>query len=38
VPFGAGAVAGDTGIVTNSSLYFAHVDPARPNGIIPGRL
>jgi gamma-glutamyltranspeptidase/glutathione hydrolase len=37
VPFGTGAVAGDTGIVTNSSLYFAHVDPTRPNGIVPGR-
>jgi gamma-glutamyltranspeptidase/glutathione hydrolase len=37
VAFGTGAVADDTGIVTNGSLYFGHVDPQRPNGIVPGR-
>jgi gamma-glutamyltranspeptidase/glutathione hydrolase len=36
-PFGAGAVVQGTGIVTNSSLYFAHVDPARPNAVRGGR-
>jgi gamma-glutamyltranspeptidase/glutathione hydrolase len=36
-PFGTGAVVADTGIVTNSSLYFAHVDPARPNSVAGGR-
>jgi gamma-glutamyltranspeptidase/glutathione hydrolase len=36
-PFGTGAVAANTGIVTNSSLLFAHVDPGRPNSVAPGR-
>lgn len=36
-PFGTGAVVPGTGIVTNSSLYFAHVDPARPNSVAGGR-
>jgi gamma-glutamyltranspeptidase/glutathione hydrolase len=35
--FGAGAVADDTGIIPNTSLYFADADPARPNGVAPGK-
>lgn len=36
-PFGTGAVVDGTGIVTNSSMYFAHVDPTLPNGVVGGR-
>ncbi|WP_162274746.1 gamma-glutamyltransferase family protein [Mycolicibacterium vaccae] len=36
-PFGSGAVVDGTGIVTNSSLYFAHVDPTLPNSVCGGR-
>jgi gamma-glutamyltranspeptidase/glutathione hydrolase len=36
-PFGTGAVDGETGIIPNSSLYFADADPARPNGVAPGK-
>lgn len=37
MPFGTGAMAGETGIVTNGSMYFAHAHPDMPNGIVPGR-
>jgi gamma-glutamyltranspeptidase/glutathione hydrolase len=36
-PFGCGAVADETGIVANSSLYFADADPSLPNGVGPGK-
>lgn len=34
--FGTGAIADDTGILTNSSMYFADADPGHANGIRPG--
>jgi gamma-glutamyltranspeptidase/glutathione hydrolase len=36
-PFGAGAVDDETGIIANTSLYFADADPALPNGVAPGK-
>ena len=33
----AGAVADETGIIPNTSLYFADADPALPNGVAPGK-
>ena len=37
IPFGTAAVADDTGIFTNGSMYFAHADSRMPNGVAPGR-
>lgn len=35
--FGNGVVAGDTGILMNSMLYFAPADPNAPNAPAPGK-
>jgi gamma-glutamyltranspeptidase/glutathione hydrolase len=35
--FGTGAVAPGTGVLMNSSLYFAYGDPTVANRIVPGR-
>ena len=36
-PFGTGAMDDETGIIPNSSLYFADADPKLPNGVGPGK-
>jgi gamma-glutamyltranspeptidase/glutathione hydrolase len=36
-PFGTGAMDEETGIIPNSSLYFADADPELPNGVGPGK-
>ena len=36
-PFGTGAVIGGTGMLANSSLYFAYVQPGAANRVLPGR-
>lgn len=35
--FGTAALADDTGIFINGSMYFAHADARMPNGVAPGR-
>jgi len=35
--FGTGAVAPGTGVLMNSSLYFAYVNPAAANRVVPGQ-
>jgi len=35
--FGTGAVAPGTGVLMNSSLYFAYADQSRTNRIVPGQ-
>ena len=35
--FGAGIMAGDTGILLNNRMAYWHLDPGHPNRLVPGR-
>ncbi|MGH7030428.1 MAG: gamma-glutamyltransferase, partial [Stellaceae bacterium] len=35
--FGAGVIAGDTGILLNNRMAYWHLEPGHPNRLIPGR-
>lgn len=35
--FGAGVIAGDTGILLNNRMSYWHLEPGHPNRLIPGR-
>jgi gamma-glutamyltranspeptidase len=35
--FGAGVMAGDTGILLNNRMAYWHLEPGHPNRLIPGR-
>ena len=35
--FGAGIIAGDTGILLNNRMAYWHLEPGHPNRLVPGR-
>ncbi|HEY3909572.1 MAG TPA: gamma-glutamyltransferase [Stellaceae bacterium] len=35
--FGAGVIAGDTGILLNNRMAYWHLEPGHPNRLVPGR-
>ena len=35
--FGAGVIAGDTGVLLNNRMAYWHLDPGHPNRLVPGR-